>query len=221
MPGSGFLAIWSDIEADCETDYLHWLTREHVPERVGVEGFLSGRVFRSVRPNLHRYFILYELVAPEVVASEAYLARLNSPTPWSQRIMPTLGNFVRGGGRAAAEAGCGWGGTIAAIRIDGQGNGDSDPTGLRERVGELAGADRIGAVRLFEVDDEATTIRTREKGMRSRDDSFRTLLLVEGLDRASVEAALASVGAAPGGNEPPLFTAVFALRTDDISGGAS
>ena len=43
----GFLAIWSDIDAEHETDYLHWLTREHTAERVGVPGFLAVRVFRA------------------------------------------------------------------------------------------------------------------------------------------------------------------------------
>ena len=29
VKGAGFLAIWSDVKAEQETDYLHWLTREH------------------------------------------------------------------------------------------------------------------------------------------------------------------------------------------------
>ena len=37
--GAGFLAIWSDVEAQEETNYLHWLTREHTAERVSVRVF--------------------------------------------------------------------------------------------------------------------------------------------------------------------------------------
>ncbi len=33
---TGFLGIWSDVAAQDETDYLHWLTREHTEERLGV-----------------------------------------------------------------------------------------------------------------------------------------------------------------------------------------
>ena len=70
-----------------------------------------------------RFFILYELEAPEVLDGPAYLARLNAPTPWSQRIMPQLGNFIRGGGIIVARAGRGEGSTIAALRIEHNRNG--------------------------------------------------------------------------------------------------
>ena len=101
--GRGLLAIWSDISAVSETDYLHWLTREHTLERVTTEGFLSARVLRSENHD-RRYVMLYELQTAAVLDGNAYLARLNAPTPWSQRIMPLLGNFVRGGGTVTASA---------------------------------------------------------------------------------------------------------------------
>src|SRR3954471_14322383 len=98
MRGAGFLAIWSDVARAALTDYRHWLTREHTTERVTTKGFLAARVFRAERTEANRFFILYELEAPEVLDGPTYLARLNAPTPWSQRIMPQLGNFIRGGG---------------------------------------------------------------------------------------------------------------------------
>ena len=42
VQGAGFLAIWSDVRLEGETDYLHWLTREHTSERLGVDGFLRA-----------------------------------------------------------------------------------------------------------------------------------------------------------------------------------
>src|SRR6476660_3875764 len=107
--GSGFLAIWSDAERSNLTDYRHWLTREHTTERVTTKGFLGVRVFRAQRGDPARFFILYELESPEV---------LDGPTPWSQRIMPQLGNFIRGGGIMAARAGRGEGSTIVALRLE-------------------------------------------------------------------------------------------------------
>jgi len=74
----GFLAIWSDVEPEQETDYLHWLMREHTSERLGVDGFQLVRVYRSLQPGIRRYFIRYELRSPGVLGSEAYLARLNA-----------------------------------------------------------------------------------------------------------------------------------------------
>jgi hypothetical protein len=107
MQGAGYLAIWSDLAPEDETDWLHWMTREHSAERVGVEGFLACRIFRAYGLSVRRYFILYELENAAVVGGPDYLARLNAPTPWSQRIMPRLKNFVRGGGTVVASAGIG------------------------------------------------------------------------------------------------------------------
>jgi len=94
MRGAGFLAIWSDVERSNLTDYRHWLTREHTTERVTTDGFLASRVFRAARDDIERFFILYELQAPEVLDGPAYLARLNAPSPWSQRIMPQLARHI-------------------------------------------------------------------------------------------------------------------------------
>src|SRR3954466_7030568 len=113
--GSGFLAIWSDVDRGEETDYLHWLTREHTAERVSVPGFLGVRVFRARVAEHGRYFILYRLERPGVVSSEAYVARLNAPSEWSRRVMPILQNFVRGGGRVVAEVGYGEGAMVFPV----------------------------------------------------------------------------------------------------------
>ena len=83
MRGTGFLAIWSDVEAHDLTDYRHWLTREHTTERVTTKGFFAVRVFRAERSEPDRFFILYELESPKVLDGPAYLARLNAPSPWS------------------------------------------------------------------------------------------------------------------------------------------
>src|SRR3954470_4805348 len=118
MRGDGFLAIWSDVDRNSLTDYRHWLTREHTTERVTTNGFLASRVFRANRLDVERFFILYELESPEVLDGPAYLARLNAPTPWSQRIMPQLGNFMRRGRVINARAGRGEASIIAALRIE-------------------------------------------------------------------------------------------------------
>src|SRR3954463_14624178 len=113
MEGFGYLAIWSDLAPQDETDWTHWITREHAAERVGIEGFLACRIFRALGTTANRYFILYELTNLEIVGSPQYLARLNAPTPWSQRIMPRGQTFGVGGGRGMASAGIVQGGVPA------------------------------------------------------------------------------------------------------------
>ena len=48
MQGAGYLAIWSDLAPQDETDWAHWITREHAAERVGINGFLACRIFRAL-----------------------------------------------------------------------------------------------------------------------------------------------------------------------------
>jgi len=184
MEGAGYLAIWSDLAPQDETDWAHWITREHAAERVGINGFLACRIFRALGASVNRYFILYELEDERVVGGADYLARLNAPTPWSRRIMPRLGNFARGGGSIAASAGIGQGGIVAPLRLG------TVPSWDVARVTELASRDRIMAARLLLTDAAQTSIKTSEKGMRSKDDSFAALLLIEGLDEAAVRDAL-------------------------------
>jgi len=185
MQGNGYLAIWSDLTPQDLTDWAHWMTREHAIERLGVTGFLACRIFRALGASVNRYFIMYELEDERVVGGPDYLARLNAPTPWSQRIMPLLGNFARGGGRIAASAGTGQGGIVAPLRLDAAPGWNSAAV-----VTELAKLDRIIAARVLLTDLAQTSIKTREKGMRANDGSFAALLLIEGMDEAAVRDAL-------------------------------
>jgi hypothetical protein len=212
MEGAGYLAIWSDLAPQDETDWAHWIAREHAAERVGINGFLACRIFRALGAAVNRYFILYELADERVVGGADYLARLNAPTPWSQRIMPRLGNFARGGGRIAASVGIGQGGIVAPLRLDTVPSWDA-----AQLAAELAGLDRIMAARILLTDAAQTSIKTNEKGMRSNDGSFAALVLIEGLDEAAVRAALYHLRAAlpdpdhAGIDDLPLYRLAFSL----------
>lgn len=189
--GTAQLAIWSDIEPHQETDYLHWLTREHVLERMGVDGFLSGRVFRAQGSERRRFFITYELQTVEALSGPSYLARLNDPTPWSQRTMPLLQNFVRGGGPVVARAGLGGGGVLLPLRLDLALAGLSQPEQQTALVHRLAGLDAVANVWLMRVDAQATGVPTREKAMRrSAEGAFDGVLVIEGLHASATQTAL-------------------------------
>lgn len=210
MRGTGFLAIWSDVERSNLTDYRHWLTREHTTERVTTEGFLASRVFRAMSADIERFFILYELQTPEVLDGPAYLARLNAPTPLSQRIMPQLGNFVRGGGMVTARAGRGEGCTIVALRIE------RPPEAPRRLADDIAALDGVAAVQVGATDIARTSVPTVEKGMRQQEGVFGGLLLIEALDEKSLRSAVQRAAEmAPGVlgdvGDPEIYQAIFAL----------
>lgn len=200
--GAGFLAIWSDVSADDETDYLHWLTREHAEERVSLPGFLGVRIFRALEAP-RRHLIVYRLEDERALVSEAYLGRLNAPSPWSSRIMPKLQAFRRGGGRIVAEHGWGSGGEIAAARL-----APDELAGAAEQLRALVSTDRLAATRLLEVDGARTDVQTAEKALRGGDAPFAGLALLEALDHPSLVNA-ASRWAASGLPAPELYRQFF------------
>jgi hypothetical protein len=189
----GLLAIWSTIAADAQTDYLHWLTREHIFERVSVPGFLSGRVFKRRDSQPSQYLMLYELAEASVMSSPAYLARLNDPTPWTQRIMPRLMQFRRGGGSVDISGGHvgAHGGHLAIARFDGALPDALTGSKGRQWVEALAELDWVVNVQMMTVQTDATAIATREKSMRSsQEGEFSGLLMIQALDHAALERAV-------------------------------
>lgn len=198
----GFLAIWSDVDLADETDYLHWLTREHVQERLSIPGFLAVRIFRAEVEGRGRFLIFYRLRDAGVVGSEAYLARLNAPTPWSQTIMPKLKNFMRGGGRILQESGEAAGGYAAPVLFS-----RAQISNYLAAAGEIAKADRMAATRIFEVDSASSGIATNEKSMRAGDRSFEAMLFLESLDADVLASGLAVMEA----EDHTIYRQIFAL----------
>lgn len=193
MRGGGFLIVWSDVEPHEETDYIHWLTREHTTERVSTGGFIAVRVFRATLPTANRYLINYELESPTVVDSPAYLAKLNNPTPWTRQTLPRLKNFLRGGGRVLHSGGIGRGGVVAACIFAGPTPPEGD-----DIVKALARCDRISAAHIYETDRSRTAVPTEEKEVRKVDPghddrSFSGVLLIEGIDEGAIRGAVAQL----------------------------
>jgi hypothetical protein len=104
LSGTGVVAIWHDLLLDAKLDFYEWHNREHMPERVGVPGFRRGRRYISVN-GAPEFFNLYEADSPEVLGGQDYLNRLNAPTPWTQRVVPSFRNVARSICRVAFTGG--------------------------------------------------------------------------------------------------------------------
>lgn len=94
LAGTAALAMWWDIAPQVRADFEHWHAHEHFPERLAIPGFRRASRWRSTDGG-DGMFVLYELADHAVLGSPDYLARLNSPTPWSTRLMPHHRNMVR------------------------------------------------------------------------------------------------------------------------------
>ena len=188
LRGEGALAIWHDLEPEAEPDFIEWHNREHMPERLGVPGFLRGRRYRAVA-GAPRWFVLYETKDLAVLTSAAYLARLNDPTPWTRRLVPSFRNTARAICTVAATTGVGAGGHMLTVRLDPR-PGQQDDLRRWLTAEFLPAADAapgIVGAHLGVADQAASTVETEEKRRRAEPDRVPgSVLLVEGSSRDSL-----------------------------------
>ena len=114
--GSAAMLLSFDVEADAIEEHDRWHTHEHLPERLSIPGFLRGTRWVATE-GAPRYMVVYEVESLATLASPAYLARLNAPTPWTARMMPRYRGMRRGLCAVVGSVGHGQGGFAALVRF--------------------------------------------------------------------------------------------------------
>jgi len=168
LAGLGAVAIWHDLLPDAKDDFYEWHNREHMPERVGIPGFRRGRRYIAIS-GAPEFFNLYEADSAEILAGQDYLNRLNAPTAWTQRVIPSFRNVARSLCRVAFTNGVGSGGVMLTLRfaIDAA-RRDSTIDALRRRLlPPLVYRKGIAGVHLCLADDAASGVETAEKKARA------------------------------------------------------
>lgn len=226
LKGSGFMAIWHDIKAEGEPEYNLWHTREHMPERLGVPGFEAGRRWVDWNLGKHRYFTLYEARTIDVFGSDAYRARLNAPSAWSNRMQPHFTNFVRSACRTIVSVGKGIGGAMATVRVDftpgtGQGVFSARSHALAHEIMPLDG---VTSVHIGFADPAVTRVQTRESELRklTGEDVFDAVLLIDGIGRRElervvpgIEALLTAEAAGVASSESAVYDLAYLLTSNE------
>src|SRR5215213_1012064 len=94
--GKAIVAIWTDIAPEGLDAFYEWHNHEHMPERVGIPGFLRGRRYRAI-DAAPAYFKIYEAESTSVLTGPHYVERLNNPTPATRHIIPAYFRNMIGG----------------------------------------------------------------------------------------------------------------------------
>jgi hypothetical protein len=182
LAGKGAVAIWHDIAPEGRDAFYAWHGREHMPERLGIPGFLRGRRYVAVE-GAPEFFNLYETVSRFTVTGADYLGRLNAPTPWTVATVPHFRNVARSLCEVAASFGDGQGGLIATLRYAVP---DAHAERHRQRIAqqflpELAATHGIAGCHLLVADGAASAVVTAEKRLRAEKNAVpRWIVLVEG-----------------------------------------
>ena len=193
--GHALLAFSHDVTPGSKPDWTEWHDREHIPERLGIPGFLRLRRYVAVDAG-PRFFYFYETESLDVLQSPAYLDRLGHPTEWTRRCMPYVVNNKRTACRVTATLGRGLGGSLMVADV-GPAAGRADA--LRKWLVDTAlpaalAEEGMVAAHLAEADAGATTVRTDEKKLLQAPDALaRWLVMVEGVVAPALARATAAL----------------------------
>lgn len=218
LAGHGAVCIWHDLLPEATDEFYQWHNREHMPERVGIPGFLRGRRYIAVA-GAPTYFNLYEADSTEVLGGKDYLDRLNAPTEWTRRVVPSFRRVSRSICRVAYSEGVGQGGFILTQRFDVAAPERSGAleTMQSQLLPPLAGRKGIAGVHLCIADEAISRIETAEKKARVDATSVPgCIVLIEGTSEDDVrdagESLAAEVRALLGGAAPSIDTSIYQLQ---------
>ncbi|MGE0766848.1 MAG: hypothetical protein AB7L90_10325 [Hyphomicrobiaceae bacterium] len=205
--GTGILSIWNEYPADDSAFYERWYMTEHFPERLGVAGFLRGRRYRAVDAD-RTYFTFYELASPEVLFSGDYIARLDDPTAWTQRIMRRWSSMFRTVCRRVARVGAAVGGFAAVARFE-------QPVGIsrgqaRELMERLANP-CVVAVDIWQATSEQNGESTEASSRSEADRWISGAVVVETTNEASARRAKAMLAELLGVDAASASIGIYAL----------
>src|SRR5262245_47073699 len=116
LAGTGMLLTSMDIDPADEADFNRWYDREHLEERVAIQGFIEARRYVA-HVGSPKYLCLYSTETIDVLDSPAYRARLADPTEWSKRSMARFKNMIRAVARITVSRGQGRGAVLGIVRL--------------------------------------------------------------------------------------------------------
>jgi len=162
----GLLAIWADVDKENLIEFQQWHNCQHVAERVSIPGFHVGRRYRGVG-EAPDFLMYYETDDSKVMAGKGYQYAINHPTPWTREAITHVKNTVRAiynlllstGEKALTEAPF-----TFSIKFNLEpGSEEQFLPLLQKHSTKVLSILGIYRVRIFEMDDEVSNIRTEER----------------------------------------------------------
>lgn len=221
--GKAAIAMWWNIRPEHRAEFCAWHSHEHFPERMSIGGFCRGSRWSSVE-NEEGFFVLYELDDYATLTSSGYLDRLNSPTPWSIRMMPHHLNMVRSQCRIEASFGGGVAKFMFTVRFSPQEDLRHQLlTSVSNVIKNFPTKPGLTGAHLLITDTPVGIAQTAEQKIRGGDAIADWIILLTGYDRIAIENAYDAVmsGTAltiAGGVKPAIdrYKLSFAMTFADV-----
>lgn len=221
---TAFLALWNSVSsARLQPEYEVWHTFEHVPERVGLPGFVEARRYRAHadRPgDAPRYYTCYWLESLAALGTPQYRDVFTHPTPWSARMRGELRDFLRLPCTLQGTCGPSCAAQLATLQL--RSRTPHFPAAvagwLREQVQEArlvrASWGSVGTSAEFPLANQISNDADPTLG-------HSHVVMLEGLDLASLQQAATAVARTPSADwalaSPPAFFELLSLvRQDEL-----
>jgi hypothetical protein len=205
------LITWMDIDAADEADFNLWYDREHLAERVGIEGFLEARRWRAeTAPTA--YFCTYSTETFEVLDSPAYKMVLDNQTDWSKRNIARFRNPGRVLGRISDSRGEGRGAALGVVRMRPDAAGRDV---LRERLHEALDPGMLpGIISMHLVEGDAELSKPLTKPVEPSPGAGDWYVLIEATHVAAVADVIADRFASERAAAAIVSTGTYTLMWD-------
>ena len=116
LAGTGMLLTSMDIDPSDEAEFNRWYDREHLEERVAIEGFVEARRYIA-HQGAPKYLSLYSTETFDVLDSATYRAALANQTERSKANIARFKNMIRAVARITISCGQGRGAALGIIRL--------------------------------------------------------------------------------------------------------
>ena len=184
--GDGALVLNFDVDPPALAEHDHWHTKEHMPERLSIPGFLRGTrwIAEGAAP---RYLVIYEVRDVSVLAGADYLQRLNHPSAWTSKIMTYVRGMRRGFCRVEGSVGLGLGHAVLQVNISPQEDRRHALRNwlLRDALPRIASDPGFASAHILE--SAITPPMTDEQRIRGKDASVDAVLIVTGYDAGFID----------------------------------
>jgi len=172
-----------DVDAADEEDFNIWYDREHLAERVAIDGFLEARRWLA-EDATPKYFCTYSTAAFEDLDSPAYAKALANQTEWSRRNIARFRNMGRVVGRITESRGQGRGAALGVVRLRPVAEGRE---ALRARLRPLLDPGRIvGIISLHLVESDPHLSRSLTEPDKPNPGAGDWYVLIDGTDVGAV-----------------------------------
>jgi len=142
IAGTGMLMTSMDVAAAHELEFNQWYDREHLAERVAIDGFVEARRYVAV-DAAPKYLGLYSTETFDVLDSPAYRTALANQTPWSLSNIGRFQNMLRSVARITVSRGVGRGAALGLVRIR---PSETSADALRAAIRELLDPDMLHGI---------------------------------------------------------------------------